>query len=236
MEDIRKQAAIHLAEIKGHDSNWTKRVKVYEQDLGMIEKHLLQQDDRFETEMQQIQTWIEESGKKPGLLLVDIKKLENTILSMLETVKERDNRRQEWKEIENQSLKKRRDQQHSWLSTKQKSIKEVDRERHNEFKKSNGRLLDENIEAVHLLNKARKALQENNKRVTDYITLLKGELEELDMEEKKCINGWKKELKNYLKAASEHQRQEEDRKENENSQRNKESCQQVEPKRKHMNS
>ena len=48
MEDIRKQAAIHLAEIKGHDSNWTKQVNVYEQDLGMIEKHLLQQDDSFE--------------------------------------------------------------------------------------------------------------------------------------------------------------------------------------------
>ena len=60
MEDIRKQAATHLAEIKGHDSNWTKQVYVYEQDLGMIEKHLLQQDDSFEIEMQQIQTRIEE--------------------------------------------------------------------------------------------------------------------------------------------------------------------------------
>ena len=72
MEDIRKQAAIHLAEIKGHGSNWTKRVYVYEQDLGMIEKHLLQQDDSFEMEMQQLQTRIEESGKKSRLLLVDI--------------------------------------------------------------------------------------------------------------------------------------------------------------------
>ena len=89
MDDIRKQAAIHLAEIKGHNSNWTKQVHVYEQDLGMIEKHLLQQDDSFEMETQQIQTRLEESGKKPGLLLVDMKKLENDILSMLETVKER---------------------------------------------------------------------------------------------------------------------------------------------------
>ena len=53
----------------------------------MIEKHLLQQDDSFEMESKQIQTWIEESGKKPGLLLVNMKKLEHTILSMLETLK-----------------------------------------------------------------------------------------------------------------------------------------------------
>ena len=109
-------------------------------------------------------------------------------------------------EIENQSLKKRLDQQHSWFSTKRKAIKEMDRERHNEFMKTMGKLLDENIEAVHLLNKARKALKENNKRVTDDITRLKGDLEELCMEEKKCINGWRKELKNYLEAASKHQR------------------------------
>ena len=102
----------------------------------------------------------------------------------------------------------------------------MDRERHNEFMKSKGRLLDENIEAVQLLNKARKALKENNKRVTDDITRLKGDLEELGMEEKKCINGWRKELKNYLEAVSKHQRQEEDRKESEKFQRNKESCQQ----------
>ena len=119
MEDIRKQAAIHLAEINGHDSKWTKRVKVYEEDLRMIEKHLLQQDDSFEMEMQQIQTWIEESGKKPGLLLVDMKKLENSILSMFETLKERDNRRQKWMDIENQSLNRRMDQQHS---CKEKSL------------------------------------------------------------------------------------------------------------------
>ena len=50
MEDIRKQAAIHLAAIKEHNSNWTKQVNVYEKDLGMIEKHLLQQDDSFEME------------------------------------------------------------------------------------------------------------------------------------------------------------------------------------------
>ena len=226
MEDIRKQAAIHLAAIKGHDSNWTKQVHVYEQDLGMIEKHLLQQDDSFEMESQQIRTRLEESGKKPGLSLVDMKKLENTILSMLETIKERDNRRQKWMDIENQSLNRKMDQQHSWLSTKKKAFKEMDRERHNEFMKSKGRLLDENIEAVHLLNKARKALKENNKRVTDDITRLKGDLEELGMEEKKCINGWRKELKNYLEAASKHQRQEEDRKESKKFQRNKESCQQ----------
>ena len=226
MEDIRKQAAIHLAEIKGLDSNWTKQVNVYEQDLGMIEKHLLQEDDSFQMEMQQIQTRIEEFGKKPGLLLVNMKKLENTILSMLETLKERDNRRKKWVEIENQSLKKRLDKQHRWFSTKRKAIREMDREKHNEFMKSKGRLLDENIEAVHLLNKARKALKENNKRVTDDITRLKGDLEELGMEEKKCINGWRKELKNYLEAASKHQRQEEDRKESEKFQRNKESCQQ----------
>ena len=226
MEDIRKQAAIHLAEIKGHDSNWTKQVNVYEQDLGMIEKHLLQQDDSFEMESLQIQTQIEESGKKPRLLLVDMKKLENTILSMLETLKEWHDRRKKWMDIENQSLNRRIDQQHSWLSTKKKAFKEMDRERHNEFMKSKGRLLDENIEAVHLLNKARKALKENNKRVTDDITRLKGDLEELGMEEKKCINGWRKELKNYLEAASKHQRQEEDRKEREKFQRNKESCQQ----------
>ena len=109
MEDIRKQAAIHLAEIKGLDSNWTKQVNVYEQDLGMIEKHLLQQDDSFEMESQQIWTWIEESGKKPGLVLVDMKKLENTILSMLETLKEQDNRRKKWMDIENQSLNRRMD-------------------------------------------------------------------------------------------------------------------------------
>ena len=228
MEDIRKQAAIHLAEIKGHGSNWIKRVYVYEQDLGMIEKHLLQQDDSFEMEMQQLQTRIEESGKKSRLLLVDMKKLENTILSMLEVLKERDNRRQKWMDIENQSLKKRMDQQHSWLTTKQKVIKEMEREKHNEFMKSKGRSLDENIEAVHLLNKARKALKENNKRVTDDITRLKGDLEELDTEEKECINRWRKELKNYLKAASKHRKQEEDRKENKNSQRNTESCHQFE--------
>ena len=226
MEDIRKKAAIHLAAIKGHDSNWTKQVHVYEQYLGMIEKHLLQQDDSFEIKMQQIQTQIEESGKKPGLLLVDMKKLENTMLSMLETLKERNNRRQKWMDIENQSLNRRMDKQHSWLSTKKKAFKEMDRERHNESMKSKGRLLDENIEAVYLLNKARKALKENNKRVTDDITRLKGDLEELGMEEKKCINGWRKELKNYLKAASKHRRQEEDRKENEKFQRNKERCQQ----------
>ena len=52
MEDIRKQAAIHLAEIRGDDKNWTKQVNIYEQDLGKIEKHLLQQDDSFEMEMQ----------------------------------------------------------------------------------------------------------------------------------------------------------------------------------------
>ena len=154
MEDIRKQAATHLAEIKRHDSNWTKQVYVYEQDLGMIEKHLLQQDDSFEIEMQQIQTQIEEFGKKPALLLIDMKKLENTMLSMLETLKERDNRRQKWTDIENQSLNRRMDQQHSWLSTKKKAFKEMDRKRQNEFMKSKGRLLDENIEAVHLLNKA----------------------------------------------------------------------------------
>ena len=228
MEDIRKQAATHLAEIKGHDSNWTKQVKVYEQDLGMIEKHLLQQDDSFEIGMQQIQTRIEESRKKPRLLLVDRKKLENTILSMLETLTERDNKRQKWMDIENQSLKKRMDHQRSWLSTKQKVIKEMERDKHNEFMKSKGRLLDENIEAVHLLNKARKALKENNRRVTDDIARLKGDLEELDMEEKKSINGWTKELKKYLKAVSKHQRQEEDRKENEKFQRNKESCHQFE--------
>ena len=228
MENIRKQAAIHLAAIKGHDSNWTKQVHVYEHDLGMIEKHLLQQDDSFEMESQQIQTRLEESGKKPGLLLVNMKKLENTILSMLETLKERDNRRKKWVEIETQSLKKRLDPQHNWVSTKQKAIKEMDRERHNKFMKTMGKLLDENIEAVHLLNKARKALTENNKRVTDDITRLKGDLEDLDMEEKKSIKGWRKELKNYLEAVSKHQRQEEDRKENESSQRNKESCHQSE--------
>ena len=68
----------------------------------------------------------------------------------------------------------------------------MDRERYNEFMKSKGRLLDENIEAVQLLNKARKALKENNKRVTDDITRLKGDLQELGIEEKKCINGWRK--------------------------------------------
>ena len=243
MEDITKQAAIHLAAIKGHDSNWAKQVHVYEQDLGMIEKHLLQQDDSFEMESQQIQTQIEESGKKPGLLLVNMKKLENTILSMLETLKERDNRRKKWVEIENQSMKKRLDQQHSWFSTKQKAIKETDKERHNKFMKTMGKLLNENIEAVHLLHKARKALKENNKRVTGDITQLKGDLEELDMEEKKSIKGWTEELRKYLKAVSKHQRQEEDRKEHEKFQRNKESCQQVErnvklcePKRKDMDS
>ena len=51
MEDVRKQAAIQLAKIKGHDSNWTKQVKVYDQDVRKIEKHLLQQDDSFEMEM-----------------------------------------------------------------------------------------------------------------------------------------------------------------------------------------
>ena len=76
MEDIRKQAAIHLAAIQGHDSNWTKQVHVYEHDLRMIEKHLLQQDDSFEMESQQIWTQIVESGKKPRLLFVNIKKLE----------------------------------------------------------------------------------------------------------------------------------------------------------------
>ena len=76
----------------------------------------------------------------------------------------------------------------------------MDRERHNEFMKRKGRLLDENIEAVQRLNKVRKALKENNKRITDDITRLKGDLEELGMEEKKCIKGWRKELKNYLKA------------------------------------
>ena len=243
MEDITKQAAIHLAAIKGHDSNWAKQVHVYEQDLGMIEKHLLQQDDSFEMESQQIQTQIEESGKKPGLLLVNMKKLENTILSMLETLKERDNRRKKWVEIENQSMKKRLDQQHSWFSTKQKAIKETDKERHNKFMKTMGKLLNENIEAVHLLHKARKALKENNKRVTGDITQLKGDLEELDMGEKKSIKGWTEELRKYLKAVSKHQRQEEDRKEHEKFQRNKESCQQVErnvklcePKRKDMDS
>ena len=129
-------------------------------------------------------------------------------------------------DIENQSLNRRMDQQHSWLSTKKKAFKEMDRERHNEFMKSKGRLLDENIEVVHLLNKARKALKENNRRFTDDITRLKGDLEELGIEEKKCINGWRKELKNYLEAASKHQRQEEDRKESEKFQRNRESCQQ----------
>ena len=140
MQDIRKEAAIHLAPIKGHNSNWTKQVYVYKQDLGMIEKHLLQQDDSFEMESQQIRTQIEESGKKPGLLLVDMKKLENTVLSMLETLKEWDNRRKKWMDIENQSLNRRMDQQHSWLSTKKKAFKEMDRERHNEFMKSKGRL------------------------------------------------------------------------------------------------
>ena len=85
--------------------------------------------------------------------------------------------------------------------------------------------MDENIEAVQLLNKAGRALKENNKRVKDDITRLKGDLEELGMEEKKCINGWRKELKNYLEAASKHQRQIEDRKESKKFQRNKESCQ-----------
>ena len=172
-----------------------------------------------------------------------MKKLENTILSMLETLKEQDNRRKKWVEIENQSMKKRMDQQHSWFSTKQKAIKETDKERHNKFMKTMGKLLNENIEAVHLLNKARKALKENNKRVTDDITRLKGDLEELDMEEKKSIKGWTEELKKYLKAVSKHQRQEEDRKEHEKFRRNKESCQQVErnvklcePKRKNMDS
>ena len=209
----------------------------------MIEKYLLQQDYSFEMEMQQIQARIEESGKKPGLLKVDMKKLENTILSMLETLKERDNRRKKWVEIENQSMKKRLDQQHSWFSTKQKAIKEMDRDRHNKFMKNKERLLDEDIEAVHLLNKARKALKENNKRVTDDIIRLKENLEELDMEEKKSINGWTKELKKYIDVVSKHQRQEEDRKENENSQRNTESCHQFErneklckPKRRDMDS
>ena len=62
------------------------------------------------------------------------------------------------------------------------------------------RLLDENIEAVHLLNKAKKkALKENNKRVTDDKTRLKGDLEELDMEEKKSINGWTRNLRSISK-------------------------------------
>ena len=75
MEDIRKQAAIHLAAIKECDKNWTKQVKGYEQDLRMIEKHLLQQDDSFKTEMQQIQTQIEEFANqlsKLGLYLHNI--------------------------------------------------------------------------------------------------------------------------------------------------------------------
>ena len=57
---------------------------------------------------------------------------------------------------------------------------------------------------------------------------MKGDLEELDMEEKECINQWRKELKNYLKAAAKYRKQEEDRKENKNSQRNTESCHQFE--------
>ena len=79
--------------------------------------------------------------------------------------------------------------------------------------------MDENIKAVHLLSKARKALKKDNKRVTDDIARLKGDLEELNMEEKKSINGWTKELKKYLKVVSKHQRQDDDRKENENEQR-----------------
>ena len=50
----------------------------------------------------------------------------------------------------------------------------MDRERHDEFMKCMGRLLQENIEAVHLLNKASNALKEKNKTVANDITRLKG--------------------------------------------------------------
>ena len=45
--------------------------------------------------------------KKPGSLLTDTNELENTLLPMLETLKDKDNKRQKWLEIESQSLKKR---------------------------------------------------------------------------------------------------------------------------------
>ena len=66
MGDIRKQAAIQLAEIKEYDKNWMKWVKVYEQTMGKIAEHLLQHDvSSFKVEMKQIQTQIQKSLKKP---------------------------------------------------------------------------------------------------------------------------------------------------------------------------
>ena len=169
----------------------------------------------FEVEMQQIQDQIDESMKltRPGLLLTNAKELENNLLTMLDTLRDRENTLQKCLEIESQSLKKRLKQQDNWVNTKQKAIQKMDKERHIKFMGSLSccEIMEKDSEVTQLLNKVRKVVKENDKKVKEDITRLKGDLEELDTVERKYIKGWQKKLKNYLEVVSKHQMQEKDR-------------------------
>ena len=128
--DIRKQVAIHIAQINELDMSWTQQVQTYNKGIKALEKDLKQQDDKHQLEIWQIQIEIEESRKlrKQSGVLTPVEHLGKSVLAMQDTLKKRDKRRQSWLETEQATLKKRLEKQFNWVDTEQEASWELSEE------------------------------------------------------------------------------------------------------------
>ena len=163
--DIRKQVAIHIAQINEVDKSWTKQVWTYNKGIKALKEDLKQQDDKHQLEIRQIQIEIKESGKlrKQSGLLTPMEQLEKSVLAMQDTLKKRDKRRQSWLETEQVTLKKRLEKQFNWVDTEQEALWELSEE---------SELMKEN-------EKGRKHLEELEWKFFGYDKRVEGDLQRL---------------------------------------------------------
>ena len=193
--DIRKQVAIHIAQINELDKSWTKQVWTYDKGIKALKEDLKQQNDKHQLEIWQIQIGIEESRKlrKQSRLLTPVQHLETSVLAIQDTLKKRDKGRQSWLETEQITLKKRLEKQFNWVDTEQETLWEFSEE---------SKLRKENEKGQKHLDELEWKFFEYDKRVKGDLQRLKRELDKLNMKELEDIKGLRKELKNYLKEIS----------------------------------
>ena len=193
--DIRKQVAIHIAQINEFDKSWTKQVRTCDKGIKALKEDLKQQDDKHQLEIWQIQIEIEESRKlrKQSGLLTPVQHFEKSVLAMQNTLKERDKGRQRWLETEQVTLKKRLEKQFDWVDTEKEALWELSEE---------SELRRENEKGQKHLDELEWKFFKYDKRVKGDLQRLKQELEALNTKEKEDIKGLRKELQGYLKEIS----------------------------------
>ena len=86
--DIRKQVAIHIAQINELDTSWTKQVRTYDKGIKALKEDLKQQDDKHQLEILQMWIEIKESRKlrKQSGSLTTLEHFEKSVLAMQETL------------------------------------------------------------------------------------------------------------------------------------------------------